>query len=58
MDSRIAVTLDFERETKRTCLYKAVNSNSPVPNIYIMKDALGDVYPDRIEVTIEAVEKS
>jgi len=58
MDHKIIETLDFERETKGSILYKNknVHGGTAIYNIYVRKSAFtSSPYPDQIEVTIEDV---
>ena len=55
MNKAIVETLDFERETKGSVLYKNqdVHGGTAIYNIYVRKGALGEVFPDKITVTVE-----
>ena len=57
MNDKLEVTLHLERETKGTVLYKTDEYKPAVRNVYVTKSALGEVYPNTIKVTIEAVEE-
>ena len=53
---QISVTLRFDRSTKRTHLYKAVIDASPISALYISKDGMPSEQPERIRVTVDALE--
>lgn len=50
--------LRFEKETKNTYRYDAVNDGQPptLDNLYVQKWALGEEPPEEVVVSIEAVD--
>ncbi len=52
---KVVVEMSLDDPKKGSVLYKAAGTSPAARNIYVMKDALGYPYPDRIKVTIEEV---